>query len=397
MKIIFFEFINSFGGAPRSVVEFASRLKAENEVHIVDPYGGCKKFAEAVNEAGVAYHVLMPRAEIQYIGKKNNKLHRYYRIIKSSPDLIHLQKAADAVIEDIGPDIISSNNFKSALVVGTLWRHRNVPLVVHMRGWYSPDMMPWWGKELIKRRCSGVIAVSFATRNALMLSGVERDKLFLLHNPVDVAKIRERSLLRIEKDLPQLQRKVRIVVPATIHRAKGQHTAVRAMKELVERGCDAVLWLAGDYKNADENRGYLDVVMETAREYGVESRVEWLNGRNDIARVMEKATVVALPSHSEGHPRSILEAMALSKPIVATPVGGILDMILDGVTGRLFEVEDAKGMAQCIMDIIENEEEAIRMGERAREYVSRRFTPTQHTEKAMRIFKTIISKKRVWM
>lgn len=394
MKIVFFEFINNFGGAPRSVVEFASRLKVGNEVHIVDPHGVCKEFTSAVNEAGVTYHVLLPGVEIQYIGRKNNKLQRYHRIAKSTPDLLRLQKIADDVIGNIRPDIISSNNFKSALVVGTLWRHRNVPLVVHMRGWYTPDMIPWWSKELLKRRCSGAIAVSYATRNALMISGVDRDKLFLLHNPVDVAKIQESALCGIEKDLPQLHRKVRILVPATIHRAKGQHTAVRAMKKLVGKGVDAVLWFAGNYQNADENSGYLDVVMETARECGVEGRVEWLDKRNDIAAVMEKATVVALPSHSEGHPRSILEAMALSKPIVATPAGGILDMILDGVTGRLFEVEDANGMARCIMDIVKDEQEAKRMGERAREYVLRGFTPTQHTEKAMRIFETIIRSKR---
>ena len=110
-----------------------------------------------------------------------------------------------------------------------------------------------------------------------------------------------------------------------------------------------------------------------------------------MRQLMKAATMVVLPSHTEGFGLVVAEAMALGKPVAATPVGGNLDLILPGVTGQLFEVEDADGLADCIAWVADHPEQAERMAQRAKEYVrtSPRFSPERHTERALEVFRKL--------
>ncbi|NLF33080.1 MAG: glycosyltransferase family 4 protein, partial [Planctomycetes bacterium] len=127
----------------------------------------------------------------------------------------------------------------------------------------------------------------------------------------------------------------------------------------------------------------VDEVRALAASLGVSDRVEWLGLRHDVPQLMNAATVVTLPSHTEGHPRVILEAMSLGRPVAATPVGGIQDMIMPEVTGLLFEVDDAEGLARCIRRFTDSPADAERMGRQAQDYIRRCFRLEQQTEKAL--------------
>ncbi|MFW5690739.1 MAG: glycosyltransferase family 4 protein, partial [Planctomycetota bacterium] len=256
-------------------------------------------------------------------------------------------------------------------------------MYVWLRGWWTPDMFTSYCRWMARRKLAGMLAVSHQTATAVRSAGAPAEKIHVVHNPIDVEEIQKRSEQALLAPLPQVDRPVRLLVPGKVIETKGLHTAVEAMRGIVDMGHDAVLWLAGNLETAD--RAYVDRVNRVAVEEGVEDRVEWLGLRRDLPQVMKAATAVVLPTHSEGHPRVSLEAFALRRPFISTPVGGVLDMVLPGVTGLLFDVHDATGLARCVDRICRDEALRDRVVDNAEAYVREEFTPSQQIDAVYRI------------
>jgi glycosyltransferase involved in cell wall biosynthesis len=112
----------------------------------------------------------------------------------------------------------------------------------------------------------------------------------------------------------------------------------------------------------------LERTRSLSRELGLDARVKLLGFRSDIPVLMRGATAVVLPSEREGLPRSILEAMALEVPVIATKIRGCTDLI-GGGRGWLVEVGDVDGLARALRNVTEEPGVAIDAVRRAREHV----------------------------
>ena len=134
--------------------------------------------------------------------------------------------------------------------------------------------------------------------------------------------------------------RVRIVLLGRIQPLKGQDLAVRMLEHLL----GAVLVLAGDATPGDER--YLESLHDIARAIGVEGRVRHIGSleRPALARLLDAAEVVVVPSRSESFGLVPLEAAASGTPVVASRVGGLMESVVDGETGerRELDVERAK-------------------------------------------------------
>ncbi len=117
-----------------------------------------------------------------------------------------------------------------------------------------------------------------------------------------------------------------------------------------------------------------DQVETLARELGVYNHLHFLGYRTDVLDVMSVMDAFILTSHWEGLPYTILDAMALEKPVVATAAVGTRDIVQDEVTGLLTPVGDPEAAAQAIARVLSNPEEAKAMGTAGRELVLRRFS-----------------------
>lgn len=381
MHVVFLEFVTQFGGAPRSTIEFAQRLSRHVPVTIVDPYGCCPEYAEAVRDAKLPYRVLNPVARSVTVGYAGRPVLRLARLMWALPNFGRLSHRAGDVIARQPDTIVLGNNAKSLLLAGLSPRLRHVPLVGYMRGWYTPDMLPPHARWLYSRRCSRLFAVSHATRAALACAGLDPAKITVLHNPIDIELLRRRAN-KDAGDIPSSARRPRILLPALLSRAKGQHVAVRALDLLVKAGFDPELWLAGNV-GPGEDSAYVDEVRRAADALGVAKRVVWLGLHPNVPRLMAECDVVILPSHTEGLPRVVIEAMAMGKPVVATPVGGILDLILPGITGLFSHVEDADSLSASIKTILERPTLASEMTAAAKKFVVTNLTPEIHTARAL--------------
>ncbi|MFO1391240.1 MAG: glycosyltransferase family 4 protein [Agitococcus sp.] len=114
--------------------------------------------------------------------------------------------------------------------------------------------------------------------------------------------------------------------------------------------------------------GLFDEVKNVAAQLGIEQRVHFLGFRRDIPVLVRASRAVMLPSEREGLPRSLLEAMSLSTPIIGTNIRGIAELAADNC-GLLHEVGDSRGLAQAMTTLAEQPTLAQQMGQAARQKV----------------------------
>lgn len=189
--------------------------------------------------------------------------------------------------------------------------------------------------------------------------GVMTERVTLMPNPVGFFPEQLVDPLRSE-GAP------RVVFLGRLEPAKGVDCLLDAFGQVARRHPSARLILAGD--------GDVAGCMAQARALNVERRVDcvgWVQGR-EKAELLEKATVLALPSLYEGQPMSVLEAMAYAVPCVTTNVGGLPDIVRDGETGLLVPVGDAERLANVLLDLLHHPDLRARVGAHARAYVQSR-------------------------
>jgi len=119
---------------------------------------------------------------------------------------------------------------------------------------------------------------------------------------------------------------------------------------------------------------------------GLSSMCRFVGSRDDVMEFYSAADVVVLPSHSEGFPFVILEALAMGKPVIATGVNGVPEVIEHMKTGLLVESHDVAGLAGAIQSLLEHPEQAMRLGNAGRAVVQAQFTADRMVEKTVAVF-----------
>src|SRR5207247_11054153 len=107
---------------------------------------------------------------------------------------------------------------------------------------------------------------------------------------------------------------------------------------------------------------------------GLAERVVFAGYRADVPAVLDEVDVVVLPSSVEGMPLVLLEAMAHRRPVVATPVGGTPEVVVDGETGLLVPPRDPRALADAIRRLLDDPDLAKRLGDAGRRRVELHFS-----------------------
>jgi glycosyltransferase involved in cell wall biosynthesis len=147
---------------------------------------------------------------------------------------------------------------------------------------------------------------------------------------------------------------------------KGHPTLLQAWPQVLDAVPKAYLMIVGEGSR-------LDALHDIARDQGVESHVVFTGRRDDIPAVTAAFDVAVLPSYREAQGLTILEAMALSRPVVASNVGGIPEMITDGVTGLLVPPHDPAELAGAIVRLLRDHQLADLIGRAGHDLVHDRF------------------------
>jgi glycosyltransferase involved in cell wall biosynthesis len=161
-------------------------------------------------------------------------------------------------------------------------------------------------------------------------------------------------------------------IVAALRPEKNHELLLRAAVQIRQELPQARILVVGD----GPRRGMLESL---ARELGVDETVRFVGTQSDIPRVLALTDVVALTSHMEANPVSLLEAMASQKPVIATRVGSVPETVLDGQTGYLVAPGDEKQLAQRLIELLRTPKLASAMGRAGREQVLARWTEEHMT------------------
>jgi glycosyltransferase involved in cell wall biosynthesis len=145
---------------------------------------------------------------------------------------------------------------------------------------------------------------------------------------------------------------------------------------------------------AGPDDGYLNEAKRLAQALDVSNHVLFtgpLYGEDKMAAYID-SEVYVLPSRYETFPMAILEAYACGKPVVASEVGGLRDLVKNGETGLLFKPEDVKQLAERISNILNDDKMAEEMGLRGRNFVEEDFTIEKIIEKLEKLYEEVVEK-----
>ena len=219
--------------------------------------------------------------------------------------------------------------------------------------------------EWLAGRCTDVLMTQSSedAKTAVRLGLCRGGIVEAIGNGVDLRAFRppeavdEDIRLKVRRDLGAGPNDVVIVMNGRLVREKGYPELFEAMRQV-----DAKLWVIGERLASEYSRSMAPVLEDVARDTPLRDRVSLLGRREDVPTLLSAADMFVLPSHREGMPRSIIEAMASGLPVVATNIRGCREEVIDGETGRLVPVKDAAALAAALQALVLDPKQRRRMG-----------------------------------
>lgn len=206
-----------------------------------------------------------------------------------------------------------------------------------------------------------------------------------IYNGFDPEKFHpgDQEKARRELGLP-LDKKIALFV-GNLYPVKGLSYLLQAFSQLAKQTDQVHLVIVGD--------GKLQPSLEKeADQLGIRSMISFMGRRSyeEIPTWLKSADVIVLSSISEGLPSILLESMACGKPMIATDVGGIAEILKDGSTGRLVPARDSEKLAEALLDVlVTNPEQLTEMGEQAYQ-ASKAYTWSQNASKVIHLYQQVL-------
>ena len=276
-------------------------------------------------------------------------------------------------------------------------RAAGVPVVVNtVHGLYALPEDRWakravvYGLERLAGSCSDAELLQNPEDLAVLRRmGVPHAKLSVLGNGVDLTRFDPASVdatarTRIRASLGIGDATVVVGLVGRLVWEKGYATVFEAAEAMSDRDCRFVV--VGP-EEPDKPGAVTAADRAEAERHGV----VFLGRRDDMVDIYSAFDVHVLASHREGYPRSAMEASAMGLPVVATNIRGCRQVVADGVSGTLFEVDDARGLVDALTPLVADEVRRTRMGEAARRRAVEHFDDRDVINTTLRIYEWLLS------
>jgi glycosyltransferase involved in cell wall biosynthesis len=313
------------GGAERMLIELAEELRRRDyDVCPVGPANGCGWLAEQFRERDFDPEVFYLRRALD---------------LDCARGLVQLFRRRRV-------DIVHSHEFTMALYGAAAARWAGLPHVITMHG--GTGFAQRWRRRIATRwairQSQSVVAVSRATRTTLASAlAVSESAFTVIPNgvaPVSGTGSAVRAELGLDPD------ELLILAVGNLYPVKGHAVLLRALAAI--GGGEGARWrLAIAGRGEEEER-----LRMAAVELGVSDRFQLLGYRSDIANLLTAADMYAMPSLSEGLPLALIEAMFAGKPIIASDVGGIPEVVEGGHEALLVPPGDAHALTHALVRLL---------------------------------------------
>ena len=285
-----------------------------------------------------------------------------------------------SLIRDQRIALIHANDCSNARIVSlSAWR-RNIPLVCHIRFPPKSEAIKWMFRRLPTPEV--LVFNSYALQKevgVIFESHYPQIEQSVIHNAVNIEQFYPRE--------SSFSGRVRVGMIANLLPIKGHADFLEMAAALIKRGLHAeFLIIGGDIHGS----GYGRHLMHRSKELGLEECVQFLGHCSNVAKLVNSLDVVVCPSHVEPFGLSLIEGMACAKPIVATRVGGIPEVVDDGVTGLLVAARASEQLADAVELLADDASMRHAMGNAGRDRVLQKFTPECVLNNTSEIYKKLM-------
>ncbi len=360
-----------WGGAAVYTHSLAKSMSGEFDVSIAA--GGKGKFYERIKEESITYYNIV-------------NFQRNVNIFKEFLAGFEIL----SLLFQVKPDIIHSNSSKAGGVVGVagliykLLVGKKVKMIFTAHGWAVNEDRSKWQISLIKIFSKitslfydEIICVSvFDKKTALRYKLARKDKLTVIHNGIDIEKIKFLDKEEAQKKLLGHTSDLVVGTIAEWTKNKGISYLLKAVKKLDQK---FEFILIGGGENPDKKEIYNYIKNNHPKNINL---IEFIA---NAATYLKAFDVFVLPSVKEGLPYTIIEAMAAEVPVISTDVGGIPELI-NKETGFLIKPKKPDQIKEKIEYITKNKEKVEKITKRAREKIEKEFSIEQMIRKTKEVY-----------
>lgn len=293
------------------------------------------------------------------------------------------------VVERRAPDVLQTHMVKSHFFARLSGLGKRLPWVAYHHGYTTTDLKMRAYNQLNRwslPAAARVVTVCGPFAEQLARTGVQREKIRVRHNSVVApARPKEEEMAALRARLGLKDDEKVLLAVGRLSREKGHADLVRALARLRERQPET------DFKLVILGEGpERTAVEEGARRLGLIERIVFAGHASDVRPFYALADALALPSHSEGSPNVLLEAMAAGVPVAATRVGGVPEIAADEETALLVPAHDAGALAVALGRLLSDPQHARTLAERARVHVLKHFSPKAYARALVEIYRELL-------
>ena len=306
----------------------------------------------------------------------------------------HRSVAFAKFLRDWDADLVHCHSAVAGTILARIGAYlAGVPLISHVHIENKFSDVRWIQKlQIILDNITAIvvdkiITISNATKSSLIDQGISSNKITVIHNGISLTEQLD-DMPEVDQLRSTLGLKNNSHVVGTVARlcpVKGQREFILAARNICNLYPNTEFLVIGeDYEFEGKYRSNLENLV---KELDLEEFVHFLGFRSDVRRLIHSFEIFVLPSWIEGLPVTILEAMAARKPVVATSVGGVPELVLDGETGILVPPRDVPGLSKAIESLLDEPDIAHQMGNKGYEYVHQEFSHEKMWTQVQQLYK----------
>jgi len=295
------------------------------------------------------------------------------------------------VVHKLNPDLVSAHSTKAGYAARLACFLFRKPVIFTAHGWaFTEGKNPLvryllaLAERLAAKVTRKIICVSEHDKNlALRFRVAPEQKLIVIHNGMEPTLYINADGSKVRSELGLKEDEILITMVARFVPQKDHNTLLQALSLLP----------GGEFKAALVGGGERETFFrKKAGELGLRDKVIFLGERRDVPQILAASDIFVLSSNWEGLPRSIIEAMMAGLPVVATRVGGVPELVEDGVTGFLVPPRDPDALAAALQKLLNDPELRRRMGEAGREKALKEFTLDRMLRETERVYNGITNR-----
>lgn len=270
-------------------------------------------------------------------------------------------------------------------------RQTNTPIQWTVHGWWFHPKV--WQRKFFRH--IPVVARSQSIRDGFLGENpfMPKDNIPVIYSGVDTTRFSPDVDVSPIYSLPNIaDNKPIVAMVARFQTVKGHHTFQAMAKIVAAQYPDVQFIVAGeDTFGVGADVDYKARILKAAQDDAMlRKSLHYIGFRDDVERVMAAAAVVVCASEFESYGKANLEAMATATPVVSTNRGGPAETVVDGVTGYLVEPDNPQALAERVLHLLNNPQQAAQMGQAGRNHIRSKFSLQAYADAYMQHFQYLI-------